>query len=82
MTCILIGLPGMLLYGSPSEYAVQYRWGENFVTELMAGSKKRPLLSGYYRLMEIALQLSAQSGLLAADGDFGQVRLESIQRCA
>jgi len=49
------------------------RWGESFITELMAGSKKRPLLSGYYRLMEIALQLSNQSGLFTTGGDIGQV---------
>ena len=58
----------------PPEYEMLSRWGENFVTELMAGSKKRPLLSGYYRLMEMALQLSIQSGLVSAAGDFGQVR--------
>ena len=50
------------------------RWGENLVTELIAGSKRRPLLSGYYHLMEMALHLSIQSGLLSGEGDFGQVR--------
>lgn len=50
-----------------------FRWGEAFITELMAGSKKRPLLSGYYRLMEMALQLYSQSGLLKAETQFGQV---------
>ena len=60
-----------------------HRWGENLVTELMAGSKKRPLLSGYYRLMEMALQLSVQSCLLTAEGSFGQVRPNSLRfsRC-
>jgi hypothetical protein len=50
-----------------------FRWGETFITELMAGSKKRPLLSGYYRLMEMALQLYSQSCLLRAETQFGQV---------
>lgn len=50
------------------------RWGEALSTELMAGSKKRPLLSGYYRLMEMALQLCSSSGLLTADGDFSQAK--------
>ena len=50
-----------------------FRWGEAFITELMAGSKKRPLLSGYYRLMEMALQLYSQSGRLIAETQFGQV---------
>jgi len=45
----------------------------------MAGSKKRPLLSGYYRLMEIALQLSNQSGLFTTGGDIGQVTPSSFK---
>jgi hypothetical protein len=39
----------------------------------MAGSKKRPLLSGYYHLMEMALQLYSQSGFLKAETQLGQV---------
>ena len=56
-----------------------HRWGENLVTELMAGSKKRPLLSGYYHLMEVALQLSVQSQLLTSEGSFGQVEPQSLR---
>ena len=51
-----------------------FRWGEAFITELMAGSKKRPLLSGYYRLMEMALQLYSQSGRLRAETQFEEVQ--------
>ncbi len=47
----------------------------------MAGSKKRPLLSGYYRLMEIALQLGNQSGLFSTGGDTGQVTPLTFPSC-
>lgn len=44
------------------------RWADVLGMELIAGASNRPLLSGFYRMMAVALRLSEEAGIFAQQG--------------